>query len=125
VWNTTHALEIEASDRFGARTDYSESEEAIFLDTRDAVQTVAFEKARGKGLAVCRREGEGWEVIPVRGEIAFRVPGDKVVAYDEAGREIGTAEIIREQDGFVTVRPVANAFSYRIMKGKIHDVPEV
>jgi len=125
VWNTTHALEIEASDRFGARTDYSESEEAIFLDTRDAVQTVAFEKARGKGLAVCRREGDGWEVIPVRGEIAFRVPGDKVVAYDEAGREIGTAEIIREQDGFVTVRPVANAFSYRIMKGKIHDVPEV
>ena len=68
VWNDARGLEIDASDRTGARADYSASADAVYLDTRSAKDPVAFARARGKGLAVCRREGDGWEVsrvIPV------------------------------------------------------------
>ena len=89
VWNEARGLEIEAGDRMGARTDYSASEDAIYLDTRDAQSECVFPHARGRGLAICRREGSDWEVIPVRGEVVFNVSGREIRAA--AGNAPGSA----------------------------------
>lgn len=118
VWNDAHGLEIEASDRTGARTDYSASEDAVYLDTRSASEPVAFARARGKGIAVCRREGGGWEIIPVRGNVSFRVPGSAVRAYGESCEDLGSAAMTRDRDGFVRITPVPGAFSYLVEEEK-------
>ena len=68
--------------------------------------------ARGKGLATCRREGAGWEIVPVRGEVSFRIAGRSARALDEAGADIGEAVVARDGDGFARIRPVDGAFSY-------------
>jgi len=114
VWNASCGLDVEASDRHGGRTDYSASDEAIYLDTRMSESDVSFPKARGRGLSVCRREGKGWEIIPVRGNVSFRIPGETVVAYDEAGERLGAAMYVRSPDGFISVRPYDGAFSFRV-----------
>ena len=114
VWNDAGALAIEASDRHGSRCDYSASGDAIYLDTRKSSSPVEFDRARGEGLAVCRREGDGWELIPVWGKVAFRIEGDKAVALGEDRSDLGETPIIRDEEGFTTVVPVPGAFSYLI-----------
>jgi hypothetical protein len=114
VWNESAALEVESSDRHGSRCDYSASGDAIYLDTRKSSSPVEFDRARGEGLAVCRREGDGWELIPVRGKVAFRIEGDKAVALGEDRSDLGETPIIRDEEGFTTVVPVPGAFSYLI-----------
>ena len=112
AWNEARGLEIESGDRTGARTDYSASADAIYLDTRSSPCPAGFPMARGKGLATCRREGAGWEIVPVRGEVSFRIAGRSARALDEAGADIGEAVVARDGDGFARIRPVDGAFSY-------------
>ena len=114
VWNQAAKLDVESSDRHGVRTDYSASQSVCYLDTRTAAKPVSFERARGKGLAVCRREGEKWEIIHVRGVVAFKIPGTKARALDEKGDDIGAAQVVRDADGFAQIVPVAGAFSYLV-----------
>ena len=76
---------------------------------------MAFARARGRGIAVCRREGEGWEVIPVKGDCAFRIDGARAVALDRDRHEIGFAEIRRDSSGYVSVVPRKGAFSYLVL----------
>jgi hypothetical protein len=112
VWRGDGSLEVESGDSRGVRVDYCAAEDVCYLDTRSAQKSVAFGKARGKGIAVCRREGGGWEVIPVRGDVAFRIPGIRARALDEDRRDLGAAQIVRDADGFAQIAPVAGAFSY-------------
>ena len=117
-WNAADGVEVLSSDAGGARTDYAAAPEAIYLNTRTAGYRT-FAKARGDGVAVCRREkGGAWELIPVRGRrFAFAVPGQAAVAFDEEGRELGPAKAVRDGE-FVSVEPVEGAFSYRIGSGR-------
>ena len=69
VWTADGSLEIESSDRFGSRVDYSASPEAVFLDTRAAKDPVIFPRARGKGRAVRFRDGGGWKTVVLEGEV--------------------------------------------------------
>ena len=107
-------MDVLSSDGPGARTDYAASPEAIYLNTRKA-GFCTFAKARGDGIAVCRRKKDGaWELIPVKGNrFAFAIPGTEAVALDEEGRTLGPAKVVRDGD-FLSVEPVAGAFSYRI-----------
>ena len=71
IWTADGSLEIESSDRFGARVDYSASPEAVFLDTRAAKDPVVFPRARGKGRAARFRDGDGWKTVVLEGEVEF------------------------------------------------------
>ena len=71
VWTADGSLEIESSDRFGSRVDYSASPEAVFLDTRAAKDPVVFPRARGKGRAVRFRDGDGWKTVVLEGQVEF------------------------------------------------------
>ncbi|MDD4019919.1 MAG: hypothetical protein PHV28_18480, partial [Kiritimatiellae bacterium] len=71
VWSDDGTLEIESSDRFGTRVDYSASPEAIFMDTRDSKKAVSFPKARGRGCAVRFRDGDAWKTCQIKGSILF------------------------------------------------------
>ena len=118
VWNDAGALAIEASDRHGTRCDYSASGDAIYLDTRKSSSPVKFDRARGKGIAVCRREGEGWELIPVRGAVAFRIDGVRARAFGEDRSDLGETPLVRDDEGFAQVVPVPGALSYSILPAR-------
>ena len=55
-----------------------------------------------------------WEIISVRGVVAFKIPGTKARALDEKGDDIGAAQVVRDADGFAQIVPVAGAFSYLV-----------
>ena len=115
AWSEDGSLEMSSSDAGGARTDYCSWVGGTYFDTRSAESERAFARARGRGIAVCRREGAGWEVIPVRGDCAFRIDGARAVALDRDRREIGPAEIRRDSSGYVSVVPRKGAFSYLVL----------
>lgn len=113
-WTKDGAVDMLSSDAGGARADYCASPDSIYLNTRTAGFRT-FAKARGEGIAICRREADGaWELIPVRGKgFAFAVPGTTAVALAEDGHELGAAEVVRDGD-FASVTPVEGAYSYRL-----------
>ena len=113
-WTKDGAVDMLSSDAGGARADYCASPDSIYINTRTAGFR-AFAKARGEGIAICRREADGaWELIPVRGKgFAFAVPGTTAVALAEDGHELGAAEVVRDGD-FASVTPVEGAYSYRL-----------
>ena len=108
-------VEVRSSDRGGRRYDYSESDGAIYLSTRGA--DVAEARARGNGTAVLRAEEDGWELVPVCGEVAFAVGATSATALGEDGEELGPAELVRD-GAFVSVKDVKGAFSYRLTAEK-------
>ena len=116
VWNDKVSLEILASDESGVRTDYSASADAIYFDTRDAHMDVQFPKARGRGVVVCRRDGESWEIIPVCGSGEFRITGSRARAFSEDGKDLGATKVKIAPDGFLCVEPIPGAFGYRVTK---------
>lgn len=116
VWNDKVSLEILASDESGVRTDYSASADAIYFDTRDARQDVQFPKARGRGVVVCRRDGESWEIIPACGSGEFRIAGSRARAFSEDGKDLGATKVKIAPDGFLCVEPIPGAFGYRVTK---------
>ena len=112
IWTEDGTVLSESSDAGGTRADYAESPDYIYLDGRGRDVTRA--KARGTGPAVCRREGDGWEIIVLgEGDAAFRIPGGRAVALDEQGKELGDAEATSE-DGWYRVKRVPGAVSYRV-----------
>jgi len=114
VWNDRSGLEVEASDRGGARTDYASCGDYIYFDTRTSGAETVRKNARGIGIAVCRREDGGWEILPFGGMVAFRICGSSARALDETGKDLGPAVLSRTADGFVAVKPVSGAFSYLV-----------
>ena len=118
AWSDDGSLEMASSDAGGSRTDYCAWSDGIYFDTRSSAGERTFPKARGRGIAVCRREGGGWEVIPVRGTCAFRIDGERAVALDRDRRELGPAEIVRDSDGYLGVVPRKDAFSYLVLPRK-------
>ena len=115
AWSADGVLEMSSSDAGGARTDYCAWADGVYFDTRASEEARVYPKARGRGIAVCRREGPGWEVIPVKGECAFRVDGARAVALDRGRRELGPASLVRDSGGYVAVAPVKGAFSYLVL----------
>ena len=112
AWTADRAVWVDASNLGGRRADYCASPDYVYLDGRGG--EVVRERARGTGPAVCRREGAGWEVIVLGdGTCAFRIPGARATALDREGRAIGPAETVC-RDGWLSVRPVAGAVSYRV-----------
>lgn len=121
-WTKDGQIDMVSSDAGGARTDYCAASDVIYLNTRRSGFRT-FAKACGDGIAVCRLDQDGsWELIPITGgRFGFDIPGlDKIdkarltaTALSEDGREVGTAEILRDGK-FISVRPVQSAFSYRI-----------
>ncbi len=115
AWTSDGEVLCESSDAGGSRSDYCESPDYIYVDGRG--RRASWPKARGAGPAVCRKEGDGWEIICLGGgSCEFRIPGGRAVALDFAGKEIGPAEAHVDADGWYGVSPVAGAFSYRISR---------
>ena len=115
AWTSDGEVLCESSDAGGSRSDYCESSDYIYVDGRG--RRASWPKARGAGPAVCRTEGDGWEIICLGGgSCEFRIPGGRAVALDFAGKEIGSAEAHVDADGWYGVSPVAGAFSYRISR---------
>ena len=107
------AVEVRSTDVNGHRYDYASSDEAVYLNTRG--KAVAEERMRGTGVAILRRESDGvLEFIPVCGQIEFRCDVSAVMARGEDDEDLGEAGFVRSDDGFVSVLPVPDAFSYRI-----------
>ena len=97
----------------GARADYADSDDYIYIDGRDKFH--AFPKADGSGAAVCRVEkGNTWEIIPLNGaDCGFAVDGGDAHAFDYDNKDLGPAKL-RRCRGLLYVEPVRGAFSYRI-----------
>ncbi|MDO5566840.1 MAG: hypothetical protein Q4G59_09305, partial [Planctomycetia bacterium] len=106
---------VQALCQQGARYDYCDSPEYIFLNGRGTYQELP--KAAGAGMAICRIEGNGkYEVIPRDNvEMGFAIDVDKAtaLAYDETS--LGPAKL-RRVGPYVFVEPVAGAFSYKLEK---------
>ena len=112
IWTEDGLVLSESSDRGGARADYAESPDYIYLDGRG--KPVARAKARGTGPAVCRREGNGWEIIFLgEGDCEFRIPGGKAMVLDESGKELGSVESFLV-GGWYRVKRLKEAVSYLI-----------
>ena len=114
AWSGDGSLLVESSDAFGPRADYCESPDYVYLDARGGRAEAP--KARGTGPSVCRATEDGWELIHL-GEkgCEFAIGGRRAVALDFARREIGAAEIL-SKDGWLSVRPVKGAVSYKVFK---------
>ena len=115
AWSDDGALEMASTDAGGVRTDYCSWAGGIYFDTRSSETERVYPRARGRGVAVCRREGQGWEVIPVRGTCAFRIDGARAVALARDRSELGPAELVRDSEGYVGVVPRKGAFSYMVL----------
>lgn len=105
---------VSSTDEGGIRADYCESPKYIYIDGRgsEAVRN----KARAAGTALCRVDGDGWEIISLGNRFcSFRIPGGKVTALDFAGNVIGPAEA-ETVGGWYSVKPVPGAFSYKVEK---------
>ena len=114
VWTEDGAIRVEHGDanRRARPFDYAETPDYLFIDGRGNMVEGA--KARSAGCAVCRREGNDWEIIPIDNvPCAFRIDGERAIALDREGRRLGPAAIRRE-GGWLSVDPVPGAFSYRV-----------
>ncbi|MBO5751197.1 MAG: hypothetical protein J6R80_02200 [Kiritimatiellae bacterium] len=114
VWRADGSLDIESGDRHGVRTDYSASVDCCYFDTRASENAVTFGSARGKGIGICRREGDKWEIIPVSGDVAFRISGTNARALSEDRTDLGKTSLIRDEEGYLKPVPVQGAFSYLV-----------
>ena len=113
AWTADGEIEVLSSDAGGARFDYCQSPAYIYIDGRGT--TAVRNLARANGPAVCRRDGSGWELIPLKGtSCAFKISATKAEALDFDGKSLGPAEWVRDADGFVSVKPVPNAVSYHL-----------
>lgn len=110
-WTADGAVEVFAGLVDGHRIDYAATPEYLYLDGRGRFTRLP--QAAGDGIGICRREGDGWEIIPyLNASCGFAVGGGQAVALDQAGQEIGPAEV-RLSRGLTYVMPVDKAFSYR------------
>ena len=115
AWTADKEVMCESSDAVGVRSDYCESPDYIYIDGRG--NRADWPKARGVGPAVCRADGDGWEIMVLGGDnCEFKIPGGKAVALDFAGKEIGEAKSRLDADGWYSVVPVKGAFSYRVSR---------
>jgi hypothetical protein len=110
-WSGDGAVEAFSGDRAGRRADYCVSPAYLYVDGRG--RFTRFAKAASNGQAICRILGDGkYEIIPFQGsDCGFAIPAGTAVALDEAGKELGPAEV-RTSRGLTHVMPVAGAFSY-------------
>ena len=114
VWREDGSLEVDASDSTGERADYSASADCYYLDTRASKCALQFTYVRGKGIGICRREGDKWEIIPVSGDVAFRISGTNARALSEDRTDLGKTSLIRDEEGYLKPVPVQGAFSYLV-----------
>ena len=115
AWTADGEVLSESSDTGASRSDYCHSPDYIYIDGRG--KRAAWPKARGVGPAVCRTDGEGWEIIILGGgDCEFKIPGAKALALDFDGKEIGEAKSRLDADGWYSVVPVKGAFSYRVSR---------
>ncbi len=114
---TTDGVEVLAGDPGGHRSDYAATPAYLYVDGRGRL--ARFEQAASTGQGVCRILGDGrWEVIPYEAaECGFAIDADRAVALDEAGAEMGPAEV-RHARGLAWVMPVEGAFSYLLTQGE-------
>lgn len=114
VWTADGKLLVDSSEAYGARADYCESPDYIYFDARGHWANAP--KARGTGPSVCRTLADGWEIIHLGADdCAFAIPGTRAVALDFDGREIGAAEV-ETRDGWLSVRPLPGAVSYKVYR---------
>lgn len=106
-------VEVFSGEVSGHRIDLCTSPEYVFFDARGTFTRLP--QAAGDGLAACRREGDGWELIPWDGsECGFDLGGNATaVALDEARNPLGPAEV-RVARGLTWVTPVEGAVSYQL-----------
>ncbi len=112
-WTRDGAVEVFSGDRDSARCDFVVSPAYFYVDGRG--RFARFPKAAGAGVGICRPLSDRtWEVILYDGrECGFAVDAAAAVALDEAGKELGPAELRRAR-GLTYVMPVQGAFSYRL-----------
>lgn len=81
AWTANRDVVVASDDQGGARADYCESPDYIYIDGRG--RDVERPRARAKGTAVCRTLTNGWEVISLGGETcSFNLDGEwKVVTF--------------------------------------------
>lgn len=110
-WSGDGAVETFSGDISSRRADYCVSPTYLYVDGRG--RFTRFPKAASNGQAVCRILGGGkYEIIPFQGaDCGFAIPSGTAVALDEAGKELGPAEV-RCARGLTYVMPVQGAFSY-------------
>jgi hypothetical protein len=116
-WTEDGSLDVLSADPDGHRCDYAVTPAYLYVDGRG--KFMRFERAAGDGIGICRTMPEGrFEVIPYQeAECGFAVNADSARALDEAGNEIGPAEV-RQARGLTYVMPVENAFSYMLAAGE-------
>ena len=113
AWTLDGEVLCESSDAAGARSDYCHSPDYIYIDGRG--RRALWPKARGVGPAVCRTDGDGWEIIMLGDDdCEFKIPGGKAVALDFDGKVIGEAKASLDAQGWYSLVPVKGAFSYRV-----------
>ena len=111
------AVLAECIDRGGAKADYAESPDYIYIDGRG--RPTVRGKAKSDGPAVCRILADGYEIIPLGGaRCAFRIPGGAATALDMDGKPIGQAES-DVADGWYSVKPVPGAVSYKVVRKRL------
>ncbi|MCD6351396.1 MAG: hypothetical protein J7M26_04660, partial [Armatimonadetes bacterium] len=112
-WTEDGAIEVISADPGGHRCDYAATPAYIYVDGRG--KFMRFPKAASQGQAICRILGKGkYEIIPYQGvEAGFAIKATSAVALDEAGKELGPAEV-RVSRGLTYVMPVKGAFSYLV-----------
>lgn len=115
-WTEDGSIEVISADPEGQRCDYAATPAYLYVDGRGRFVRLA--KAAGNGIGICRILGKGhYEIIPYDGaECGFAIKARKAVALDEAGKELGPAEV-REARGLTYVVPVEGAVSY-IVEGE-------
>jgi len=112
-WTEPGDVWVLSSDRDGKRCDYAVTPEYIYVDGRGSFER--FEKAASNGIGICRAIPDGgYEVIPYKGaDCGFAIPATSARALDQAGGDIGPAEL-RTARGLTYVVPVEGAFSYML-----------
>ncbi|NOY79778.1 MAG: hypothetical protein GXP31_02110 [Kiritimatiellaeota bacterium] len=123
-WTRDGAVEVFSGDRDGTRCDYVVSPAYLYVDGRG--RFVRFPKAAGAAVGICRiLPDRTWEVILYDGlECGFAVDAATAVALNEAGEELGPAELRRAR-GLTFVMPVKEAFSYRLRGGSTATGPDL
>ncbi len=127
AWTADSAILVESFlSSSGARFDYCESPEYIYIDGRGTWTERV--KACGFGAGVCLIQADGqYEIIPEGAtEPGFKIadPTEEIeaVALDYDRKELGAAKVRRSR-GYVFVEPVEGAFSYLLTKKASNSTP--
>ena len=123
AWTDDDEIEVFSGLHEGHRIDYCRSPKYIYIDGRGEFSR--YKRGASAGVSVCRflRDGQ-MEVIPLDNlECGFAVQAESAVAFDKAGKTIGSVQL-RYSRGLTYIVPVDGAFSYRLAPGKNKKLPE-